>query len=134
MKINDDNIMRVIRMLLELKEKARRNGLLALSEELKWMQSQKEHSPFNPFYFCLKAVVDGTSYEDIRTWMSNMRLQLKTNDELLLFRIIEEGCLAIQRGDNETKMAFLFATLLPKRLRNSITFIEDLKKFNVDIE
>jgi flagellar motor component MotA len=111
---------------LEIIQKARRDGLLALEEAIHDIEKQDDFEFFDLIYVGLRLVVDGWDCESIEKIFSNYRKQ--TLDEIT-FNIITESCLAIQRGDSCIQLIFYYASLLSIKMRKSEYFISLAERY-----
>jgi flagellar motor component MotA len=88
---------------IELSEKARREGLLALEE---FINIEKFYHR-DIFEYCLRFVVDGTDAEIIRNGiLSNIIQQEEDKYAKKLMEIKAEAVLSIQAGDNPRIIAY----------------------------
>jgi flagellar motor component MotA len=81
---------------LRYAKKARREGLLALEDEL----DREKIDERDIFEYGLQFVVDGTSAELIETILSNLIKQEKDEDIALLKTIQKQAVLMVQDGSN----------------------------------
>jgi flagellar motor component MotA len=91
-----NNYTEIVRRALEYAEKARREGLLALDEEL----DQEKIDARDIFDYGLRFVVDGVDREFIEKILTNLIKQEKDEDMILLKNIQKEAVLMIQEGLN----------------------------------
>jgi len=116
--------IRIVIKLLGCSEKARREGLLALEEELEDLDNEFLKKG-------MRLVVDGTDAEIIERIMSN-GIRLEQDEETRRLKaLMMEGVLAIQRGDNPN----IIKQLLLSHADNSelepvIAEIDDFFKFD----
>jgi flagellar motor component MotA len=81
--------------ILEISEKARREGLLAIEEMIDYTKAQE----MDPLNLGLQLVVDGTDGAIIERVFDNL-IEYKSGYELRLLKIIKDGVLSVQAGDN----------------------------------
>jgi flagellar motor component MotA len=87
---------------VQLSEKARREGLLALEDLIDFEKLNKR----DILEFGLKFVVDGTDAEILRNILSNIIKQEEDKYTRKLMEIKEEAVLSIQAGDNPLVIAY----------------------------
>jgi flagellar motor component MotA len=86
----------IVERALKYAEKARKQGLLALEEEM----APERIDERDIFEYGLSFVVDGTNVEIIEKILSNLIKQEKDEDMAILKNIQKEAVLMIQAGDN----------------------------------
>jgi flagellar motor component MotA len=94
----------IVGRALKCAEKARKQGLLALDEEM----DQEKIDERDIFEYGLCFVVDGTDFQIIEKILSNLVKQEKDEDLAILKNIQKEAVLMIQAGDNPR---FVYAVL-----------------------
>jgi flagellar motor component MotA len=107
--------------ILDFSEKARREGLLALEEEIDANNSDMRNGSL--FWRGLRLVVDGTDSDYIRDIMHNYMVDIVKTLEVshtydasnILARcmMITRGVLGIQNGDNPRIIALTMDSLIP---------------------
>jgi flagellar motor component MotA len=90
-----------------LSKKARREGLLAMENEI---DSEKENQR-DIFEYGLRFVVDGIDYTIIKELLENVIKQEEDKYTCLLMVIKKEAVLSIQQGDNNRIIAFKLNSL-----------------------
>ena len=86
----------ILRRAMNFAEKARREGLLVLEEELDSEKADKR----DIFEYGMRFVIDGTDKELIDKILSNIVNQEKDEFSKTLKNIQKEAVLSIQNGDN----------------------------------
>jgi flagellar motor component MotA len=94
----------IVKRAMHCSEKARREGLLSLEEELSYEKADER----DIFEYGLRFVIDGFDSEIIRNILSNIISQEKDERQQTLKNIQQEAVLSIQAGDNPK---ILFAKL-----------------------
>jgi flagellar motor component MotA len=94
----------IVALALKHNEKSRREGLLALEEEL----DQAKIDERDIFEYGLSFVIDDTEAKIVETILSNIIKQEKDEDSILLKNIQKEAVLRIQAG---TTTRMLYAAL-----------------------
>jgi chemotaxis protein MotA len=93
----------IVERALFMNDKARREGLLALEEEI----DGEKYSQRELFEYGIRLVVDGTDASFIDRILSNI-IDLEQDNETKTLKIIQkEAVLSIQAGDNPRIMALL---------------------------
>jgi flagellar motor component MotA len=105
----------IVLLALQCSEKARREGLLALEDEL----DQEIMDEWDIFKYGLRLVVDGTDPEIIEKILSNMANQEKDEYTAILKNIQKEAILSIRKGNN-TRVTYMILNSY-----TDITFKED---------
>jgi flagellar motor component MotA len=86
----------IVQRAFDLAEKARKEGLLALEDEVISEKAEKR----DIFEYGLGFVIDGTDYEIVERILSNIITQEKDEQMNILKNIQKEAVLAIQVGMN----------------------------------
>jgi hypothetical protein len=116
---------------LNVVQKVREEGLLALEEVIRDIEKQDHFEAFDLTYTGFRLVMDGWDREDIEEIFANYRKQ--TIDELT-FNIITKSCLAIQCGDGCVRLISYYASLLPPNLRKSNYFKSLAEKYGYKLK
>jgi flagellar motor component MotA len=113
-----------IQKLLSYAEKSRREGILALEEQLEEMGSG-ELGRWDPIFVGIRLVVDGTDAEYVDRVLRNLGSHyqdVKPGSEAIVrsrtyHEIARVGCLSIQMGSNPRVLELELWSLLPQELR-----------------
>jgi flagellar motor component MotA len=116
----------LVTRLLELAQKARTEGILAIEEEYDKNLAIQER---DLYHNGLRMVVDGIDADTVSKWFNFAIESGNRRDdyyELILASVIKEGMLSIQRGDNPRIIAMMLEARCPKSLRtkNIISILE----------
>ena len=96
----------VLRRVMPLAEKSRREGLLSLEDDIEKNKEKIEQR--DVFFYGLRFTIDGTDKEIIDKILSNLVIQEKDDYLRLLKTIQKEAVLSIQSGENPR---YMFALL-----------------------
>jgi len=102
----------VVVKALNLSEKARREGLLALEESI----NEETYKDRNIFYYGMRLIIDGTDASFIDKLLSNMISHEKNKQKKLLKELQKQACLLIQEGTNTRLIEIMLLSLLNDKM------------------
>lgn len=131
MQLNEEelkNIVSIVGVLHELSCKARREGLLALDDDISAVTEKIDGKAGEFAKILLKFIVDGIDTETVDEIAKNLIASTELSDfEKVLFPIVVTGCHSIQVGDNPRILVKKCAS------QTGISgFYEIVKKLDVD--
>jgi flagellar motor component MotA len=118
----------VVRKLMSLSMSAKKEGLLALEDQ---MDNEKEMNR-HPLYSGLRMVIDGTYEGIIRQWYDNIMESdcPVPSYERIIHKVIKTGILGIQNGFHERVLFFMMDSCIPLQNRPKI-FKLGYEDFNI---
>lgn len=122
-----ETVPKTINLIIEMSEKARREGLLSLEN----MLDNNLIAVRDILHFGMRLVVDGTDYDYLKMILENY---INTGDQspvtLLNGKLAMAGCLSIQRGDPTLLLTIILDSLIPRVVRRTIDSSYFTKYYN----